>query len=94
MTREVRLDLLEDASETGDWHLWPGGKGLFFSEGSSFDVQLEIMSPNGKAISVEETAANSSEDSAVKVELPPGRVRAKVNSGSAIYAYLVTIPAN
>lgn len=89
MTRQVRLNLLEDAGTgAGSWMLWPGGKGLLLAEGTISDADLEIQSPNGTALVLAEVNAVGT----VEFDAPPGEIRMNVTTGSSIYAYAVTIP--
>jgi hypothetical protein len=93
--------LLTNASATGASATWPGGEGLFALAGtvSGATVTLQVLGPDGttylSAVKKDgTTAAALTAVGCLVVELPPGRVRALVASGtpSGLYATLTRIP--
>lgn len=93
-----KIDLLDDASATGAWQQWPGGRGSFAAVGT-FDgatVKLQVKGPDGS------TAVDVGTDTSVTAAavatflLPPGEIRAAVTGGtspSGLYANAVHIGA-
>jgi len=87
----TRLDLITNAAVTGGSYEWPGGKGVFFAEGtwSSATVSLEMQTPQETWINVG-TATDLTANSVASFELPQGRIRAAVTgTPSGIYAHAI-----
>lgn len=83
----VNLTLASNASATGDWHNWPGGKGFFaveatFGPGS---VALQFKGPNGTAIGY--TSGSLTANGGLIFELPACQIRAAVTTSTAVYAF-------
>lgn len=87
-----RVDLLEDASATGGWFAWPGGKGTFMAEATwgGGTVKLQFKNAN-------ETATDAGSDTTLTAngggnfELPPCQIRANVATATAVYACAIHI---
>ena len=81
-------NLLENAGAgDGSWFIWPGGVlGVTF-EGTVTDVDVEMQSSaSGSAVVIPiATMTTIAASSYVSVALPPGKIRASVNTGSAVY---------
>lgn len=92
-----KSELLTNATETGPWTPWPGGRGSFSVAGTSFDgatVSLQVKGPDGTT-AIDVGDATSVTDAAVaNFTLPPGEIRAAVSGGtspSGLYASAVHI---
>lgn len=85
--------LLSNASATGDWFPWPGGKGDFRVEATfgGGSVTLQCKGPNGTAIAVSSVTTLSANGRAV-FELAAGEIRAAVTTATAAYASVHRIP--
>jgi len=85
--------LLSNASATGGWVSWPGGKGDFRVEATfgGGSVSLECKGPNGTAIPVSAATTLSANGRAV-FELAAGEIRAAVVTATAAYASVHRIP--
>lgn len=92
MANGGRLDLVENASATGDWLIWPGGHGVFMSEATfgGGTVKLQGKSPNGTEIDVDGASVTANGSKAFY--WPPGELRAHIATATAVYAYAVVIP--
>lgn len=98
------VELLSNASATGEWVAWPGGRGVFSVDGTfgSASVYLNYRSPDGSSGIRAQVLASDGTLTAVAltaeggfiVDLPPGQVRAEVSGGtpSALYARLDRVP--
>ena len=89
----TQVQLLANASVTGNAASWPGGRGLLMCEGgfTGATVQLQSLSPNGTWLSA--PVAGLTAAGALVFELPPGQIRAQVSGGtpSALFAYATGI---
>lgn len=99
MARRAQLTLLSNASATGSGVDWPGGRGMFFAEGTfgGGSVAIEQKTPNGTWVPIYNTAGSAISASAAggyAFEAPAGQIRAKVATATAVYAYAVGIPTN
>ena len=81
-------NLLSDAGAgDGAWFSWPGGVlGVTF-EGTVTDVDVEMKSDASGSVVVVPIATMTTiaASSFVSVALPPGQIRASVNTGSNVY---------
>ena len=96
--------LLTNASATGSWVAWPGGRGVFSVDGTfgGASVYLNYRSPDGTSGLRVQVLAQDGKLTAVALtaeggylaDLPPGQVRAEVSGGtpSALYARLDRVP--
>lgn len=93
-----KAELLEDASETGEWKLWPGGRGSFSAAGT-FDgatVALQTKGPDGITPINLGSATDFTEAGIGNFLLPPSEIRAAVTGGSnpsGLYANAVHVGA-
>lgn len=81
--------LLNNATATGDWVQWTGGRGTFLVEGTfnGATVSLEVQGPNGTAFIP--TNGSLTENGGFNFELPnTSQIRAAVSGGppSGVYA--------
>ena len=85
--------LLSNASATGNWVSWPGGKGEFRAEATfgGGSVSLECKAPNGTAIAVSSVTTLSANGRGV-FELAAGEIRAAVATATGAYAAVYRIP--
>ncbi|MBP6748425.1 MAG: hypothetical protein KA144_02195 [Xanthomonadaceae bacterium] len=84
--------LTNEAVDSGSF-LWPGGKGVFsvvatFGGGS---VGLEYLGPDG-ATWIAPTGGLLIANGGIVFELPPGQIRATVDTATAVYATATRIP--
>lgn len=79
--------LLSNASETGSWVSWPGGRGVFTVEATwgGGTVKLQYKGPNGTAIDAGSDATLTANGGCV-FELPAVDIRANVATATAVYA--------
>lgn len=88
-----RADLLSNAGAgNGTAHQWPGGKGYFVAETSSWSAgsaKLQMQTPQGSWIDV--PSVSLSANGAVAIDLPAGMVRAVVATSTAVYAWAIRI---
>jgi hypothetical protein len=84
--------LLSNASATGNWFPWPGGRGDFRAEATfgGGSVTLQCKGPNGTAIAVS-TATTLTANGRGTFELGPGEIRAAVATATAVYAQVLRI---
>lgn len=89
------VDLLVNASATGGYQYWAGGKGVLSVVGTfgGATLQLEMLGPNGTTPIAIPTASFTA-NGAIVVELPPSRLRMTVTGGtpSGLFASLQAIP--
>lgn len=86
-----RVDLLSNASATGSWVLWPGGRGAVKMTGtwSSATAKLQYRRDKNDAAGVDVDATNAAlaANGMFGFELPPGEIRIAITgSPSAMYA--------
>lgn len=85
--------LASNASATGDWFMWPGGRGEFRVEGSfPGTVKLETKGPNGTAQDVGTDVTLTAAGGGI-FELGAGEIRANVATATAVYAVALRIPS-
>lgn len=91
-----RVDLLTDATATGDAKSWQGGKGAFLVAGDpdGGTVSLQILGPDGSTWL--DVSADTTLDAAGAAGfwLPQGQIRAEVDGGSSpsgLYAIAVSM---
>ena len=85
--------LASDASATGDWYAWPGGRGEFRVEGSfPGTVKLETKGPNGTAQDVGSFTTLTSAGRGI-FELGACEIRANIATATAVYAVALRIPS-
>lgn len=79
--------LLVNASATGAWMQWPGGRGLFSAEATfgGGTVSLQFMGPNGAAITAGVDTTLTAAGGGI-FDLPPCQIRATVATATAVYA--------
>lgn len=79
--------LLSNASATGDWVDWPGGRGVFMAEATwgGGTVKLQYEGPNGTGIDAGSDTTLTANGGGV-FELPGCRIRAHVATATAVYA--------
>lgn len=84
--------LLSNASATGAWFPWPGGRGDFRAEATfgGGSVTLQCKGPNGTAIPVS-SATTLTANGRGTFELGPGEIRAAVATATAVYAQVLRI---
>lgn len=84
--------LASNASATGSWFFWPGGRGEFRVEGTfPGDVKLECKGPNGTAQEVG-TNTNLTAAGGGIFELGAGEIRCNIATATAVYAMALRIP--
>ena len=86
--RSWQADLIENSgAATGDWIITPGGIIAFTFEGTVTDVDIQIRSDaTGSAIAVPVSELTTvAAAGMISVAIPAGQVRAKVNTGTAVY---------
>lgn len=89
----VGIVLVSNASATGDWVAWPGGRGEFRVEGTfPGTVKLECKGPNGTAQDVGTDTTLSANGGGI-FELGAGEIRANVATATGVYAMALAIPS-
>ena len=89
----VGIVLASNASATGDWVAWPGGRGEFRVEGTfPGTVKLECKGPNGTAQDVGTDTTLSANGGGI-FELGAGEIRANVATATGVYAMALAIPS-
>lgn len=91
--QETCITLAENFNAgTGPSKSVPGGKFLFMAEATwgGGNAKLQNQSPNGTWIDV--PSSTLSANNMVQLELPRGQVRVVFATGTALYAYLVSLP--
>ena len=84
--------LASNASATGDWFQWPGGRGEFRVEGSfPGTVKLECKGPNGTAQDVGIDTTLTADGGGI-FELGAGEIRCNIASATAVYAMALRVP--
>jgi hypothetical protein len=85
--------LASNASATGDWFMWPGGRGEFRVEGSfPGTVKLQCKGPNGTAQDVGTNTTLTAAGGGL-FELGAGEIRADIATATAVYAMALRIPS-
>lgn len=85
--------LASNASATGNWYAWPGGRGEFRVEGTfPGTVKLECKGPNGTAMDVG-TATSLTANGGAIFELGAGEIRCNIATATGVYAMALRIPS-
>lgn len=85
--------LASNASATGSWYAWPGGRGEFRVEGSfPGTVKLETKGPNGTAQDVGAFTTLTSAGGGI-FELGACEIRANIATATGVYAVALRIPS-
>ena len=85
--------LASNASATGNWFQWPGGRGEFRVEGSfPGTVKLECKGPNGTAQDVGVNTTLTASGGGL-FELGAGEIRCNIATATAVYAMALRIPS-
>lgn len=91
--QEACITLAENAAAgTGSSKSVPGGKFLFMAEATwgGGNAKLQVQTPNGTWIDVPNSTLSA--NNMVQLEIPRGQARVVFTTGSALYAYLVSLP--
>ena len=89
----VGIVLASNASATGDWVYWPGGRGEFRVEGTfPGTVKLECKGPNGTAQDVGADTTLTGDGGGI-FELGAGEIRANIDTATGVYAMALAIPS-
>lgn len=84
--------LVSNASATGSWFFWPGGRGEFRVEGTfPGTVKLECKGPNGTAQDVGTDTTLTASGGGI-FELGAGEIRCNIATATAVYAMALRIP--
>lgn len=84
--------LASNASATGNWFFWPGGRGEFRIEGSfPGTVKLQCKGPNGTAQDVGTDTTLTASGGGI-FELGAGEIRCNIATATAVYAMALRIP--
>lgn len=90
------LQLLSGGNATSQGMQWTGGRGVFVMTGSLLGGGLEMLASDGSTwVSAPDVSGNAitlSGNGARVFELPPCTVRARVTTGSNIYARIDSVP--
>jgi hypothetical protein len=87
------ITLVSNASATGAWFPWPGGRGEFRVEGTfPGTVKLECKGPNGTAQDVGSDTTLTAAGGGI-FELGAGEIRCNIATATAVYAMALRIPA-
>jgi hypothetical protein len=90
----VGIVLASNASATGAWIPWPGGRGEFRVEATfgGGTVKLQCKGPNGTAQDVGTDTTLTSSGGGI-FELGAGEIRCNIATATAVYAMALRIPA-
>lgn len=84
--------LASNASATGSWFPWPGGRGEFRVEGTfPGTVKLQCKGPNGTAQDVGTDTTLTASGGGI-FELGAGEIRCNIATATAVYAMALRIP--
>lgn len=85
--------LVSDASATGSWFFWPGGRGEFRVEATfgGGTVKLQCKGPNGTAQDVGTETTLTASGGGI-FELGAGEIRCNIATATAVYAMALRIP--
>lgn len=88
------ITLASNASATGSWYFWPGGRGEFRVQATwgGGTVKLECKGPNGTAQTVG-TDTTLTADGGGIFELGAGEIRCNIATSTAVYAQALRVPA-
>jgi hypothetical protein len=85
--------LASNASATGAWFMWPGGRGEFRIEGTfPGTVKLECKGPNGTAQDVGTNTTLTASGGGI-FELGAGEIRCNIATATGVYAMALRLPA-
>jgi hypothetical protein len=86
------ITLVSNASATGSWFPWPGGRGEFRVEGTfPGTVKLQCKGPNGTAQDVGADTTLTAAGGGI-FELGAGEIRCDIATATAVYAMALRIP--
>lgn len=87
--------LASNASATGNWFMWPGGRGEFRVEGTfgGGTVKLQCKGPNGTAQDVGIDTTLTASGGGI-FELGAGEIRCNIATATAVYAMALRIPSS
>ena len=86
--------LASNASATGAWFQWPGGRGEFRVEGSfPGTVKLECKGPNGTAQDVGTNTTLTASGGGI-FELGAGEIRCNIATATGVYAMALRVPSS
>ena len=90
----VGITLASNASATGSWVPWPGGRGEFRVQATwgGGTVKLECKGPNGTAQDVG-TETELTADGGAIFELGAGEIRCNIATATGVYAMALRVPA-
>jgi hypothetical protein len=86
--------LASNASATGAWFQWPGGRGEFRVEATfgGGTVKLQCKGPNGTAMDVGAAVTLTANGGGI-FELGAGEIRANIATATAVYAMALRVPS-
>lgn len=86
--------LVSNASATGAWFAWPGGRGEFRVEATfgGGTVKLQCKGPNGTAQDVGVDTTLTAAGGGI-FELGAGEIRCNIATATAVYAMALRIPS-
>lgn len=87
--------LADNASSTGDWVLWLGGKGTFFVTitGTAGTVTLEVLGADGATEFTAGSETTLTADGWGNFEAAPCWIRAAIDTATGVYAKVGRIPS-
>lgn len=87
------ITLASNASATGSWFQWPGGRGEFRVEATfgGGTVKLQCKGPNGTAQDVGADTTLTAAGGGI-FELGAGEIRCNIATATAVYAMALRIP--
>jgi len=90
----VGIVLASNASATGSWFMWPGGRGEFRVEATfgGGTVKLQCKGPNGTAQDVGTDTTLTASGGGI-FELGVGEIRCNIATATAVYAMALRVPA-
>lgn len=93
-TQSASLQLMTNSTGNGAAFVWPGGRGMFMAVSTNWgggSVALQWRGPDGVTW-LATPAISLTADSGTVFDLPPGEVRAVVNTATGVTASAVRIP--
>lgn len=87
--------LASNASATGNWFQWPGGRGEFRVEATfgGGTVKLQCKGPNGTAQDVGTDTTLTASGGGI-FELGAGEIRANIATATGVYAMALRVPSS
>ncbi len=87
--------LASNASATGAWFMWPGGRGEFRVEGTfgGGTVKLQCKGPNGTAQDVGTDTTLTASGGGI-FELGAGEIRCNIATATGVYAMALRVPSS